>query len=108
MTNIQTAIRRVLVVLFWILVPASAFAQQAFGVNPTTMTNTGVSGIWILANISYAGMRAQGSDQAGWRIVAFIFGLPGTLLSFLVVSEGGRSAYGVELLTSDDDDDSDQ
>lgn len=63
MTNIQTVIRRVLVALFWILIPATAFAQQAFGIYPTTMTNTGVSGIWILANSSYAGMRAQGSAE---------------------------------------------
>ena len=107
MTNMQTAIRRVLVVLFWIFVPAVAFAQEAFGINPTTMTNTGVSGIWILANISYAGMRAQGSHQAGWRIIAFIFGLPGTLLTFLVVSDSGGSAYGIQLPIVDDDEDSD-
>jgi hypothetical protein len=106
-TNLPTAIRRVFAVLFWIFVPAAAFAQEPFGINPTTMTNTGVSGIWILANISYAGMRAQGSNQAGWRIVAFIFGLPGTLLTFLVVSDSGGSAYGIKLLTADDHDDSD-
>jgi hypothetical protein len=51
--NIQSAVRRVLVVLFWIFVPATAFAQEVFGITPSTMTNTGVSGIWILANISY-------------------------------------------------------
>jgi len=105
-TNMQNAIRRVLVVLFWIFVPANAFAQEAFGINPTTMTNTGVSGIWILANISYAGMRAQGSDQTGWPIVAFIFGLPGTLLTFLVVPDSGGSAYGIYLPIADDVDDS--
>jgi hypothetical protein len=99
-TNMQTRIRRVLAVLFWIFVPAAAFAQEPFGINPTTMTNTGVSGIWI-ANISYAGMRAQGSPQLGWRIVAFIFGLPGTLLTFLVVSEHGGRAYGIHLPTED-------
>jgi hypothetical protein len=101
----QTAIRRVLSVLLWIFIPAEAFAQGALGINPTTMTNTGVSGLWILANISYAGMRAQGSIQAGWRIIAFIFGLPGTFLTFLVVSEGGGSAYGVNLPAADEDND---
>jgi hypothetical protein len=103
--NIQSAVRRVLVVLFWIFVPATAFAQEVFGITPSTMTNTGVSGIWILANISYAGMRAQGSNLAGWRIVAFIFGLLGTLLTFLVVSDSGGSAYGVRLPAGDNDDD---
>jgi hypothetical protein len=107
LTHMPTAIRRVFTVLLWIFVPVAAFAQEPFGINPTTMTNTGVSGIWILANISYAGMRAQGSNQAGWRIVAFIFGLPGTLLTFLVVSDSGGSAYGIQLPTVDDEDDSD-
>jgi hypothetical protein len=101
----QSTIRRALVVLFWIFVPAAAFAQEPFGINPTMMTNTGVSGIWILANISYAGMRAQGSSQLGWRIVSFIFGLPGTLLTSLVVSEGGGSAYGIQLPAAHDDND---
>jgi hypothetical protein len=101
----HTLIRRALVVLFWIFVPVVAFAQAPFGINPSTMTDTGVSGIWILANISYAGMRAQGSNQSGWRIIAFIFGFPGTLLTFLVVSEGGGSAYGVQLPVADDDND---
>jgi len=106
-TNLETVIRRVLTALFWILVPATAFAQEAFGMNSTTMTNTGVSGIWILANICYAGMRAQGSNQVIWRMIAFIFGLPGTLLTFLVVEDGGGSAYGIQLPTADDDDDTD-
>ena len=104
-TNMQTAFRRVLIVLLWIFVPAVAFAQEPFGINSRTMTDTGVSGIWILANISYAGMRAQGSRQVGWRIVAFIFGLPGTLLTFLVVSDGGGRAYGIHLPTAEDDND---
>ena len=29
--------------------------------------DAGVSGIWIVANISFAGMRAQNSASAGWR-----------------------------------------
>ena len=39
--------------------------------------NTGASGIWILVNISYAGMRSQGNQSQGWRFVAFIFGFRG-------------------------------
>jgi hypothetical protein len=71
------------------------------------MTNSGDSGIWILANIGHAEMRAQGSNQAGWRIVAFIFGLRGTLFAFLVVSDSGGCAYGIKHPTTDDHDDSD-
>lgn len=58
---------------------------------------SGVSGIWVLANISYAGMRAQNNPSAGWRILAFIFGLPGTLITFFVVEEGSERAYGIEI-----------
>lgn len=73
-----------------------AFADTA-GPTVVRVGNTGASGIWILANISYAGMRAQGSRSKGWRIVAFIFGFPATLITFLAVDEGGERAYGVDL-----------
>ena len=58
----------------------------------------GVSAIWVLANVSYAGMKAQGSRSWGWRIIAFILGFPGTLLSFFVIPEGGERAYGVDIV----------
>ena len=59
---------------------------------------TGVSGLWVLANISYAGMRAQNKpDTGGWRALAFIFGLPGTLLTLLFVKSGSGKAYGIDL-----------
>jgi hypothetical protein len=59
--------------------------------------DTGVSALWILANISYAGMKAQGHPSIGWRVLSFIFGFPGTLLSLIVVSENGGRAYGIQL-----------
>jgi len=59
--------------------------------------DTGVSALWILCNICYAAMRAQGSRHFGWRILAFIFGFPGTLLSWLVVRENSGRAYGIRL-----------
>ena len=62
-----------------------------------SLQDTGVSAIWILANISYAGMRAQNNPSAGWRILSFIFGLPGTLITYFAVAEGGERAYGVEI-----------
>jgi hypothetical protein len=73
------------------LLPATTFADSS-----TAVGTAGVSGIWILANISYAGMRAQ-DNPSGWRILAFLFGFPGTLLSLLVVDEGGERAYGIDL-----------
>jgi hypothetical protein len=75
------------------------FASQgnASGTTGSTVGQTGVSGLWILSNISYAGMRAQNSRSAGWRILSFIFGFPGTLLTFFVVTEGSCRAYGIDL-----------
>lgn len=59
---------------------------------------TGVSGLWILANFSYAGMKAQGELNAGvWRVLAFIAGFPGTLITLFAVKEGSERAYGVDL-----------
>lgn len=74
-----------------------AFATDAAGQTVVRVGNTGASGIWILANISYAGMRAQGSRSKVWRIVAFIFGFPGTLVTWLAVDENSERAYGVAL-----------
>jgi hypothetical protein len=62
-----------------------------------SIQSTGVSAIWILANISYAGMRAQNSSSSGWRVLSFIFGFPGTLITYFAVSEGGERAYGIEI-----------
>jgi hypothetical protein len=59
---------------------------------------TGAGGLWFLANFAYAGMRVQGNQSSpGWRVLAFIFGFPGTLLSWLVIVEGSERAYGVDL-----------
>jgi hypothetical protein len=72
--------RRLILALFLILIPAEIYAAQ---IGLTQARHVGVSGLWVLANFSYAGMRAQHHPSAGWRVLAFIFGLPGTLLTFL-------------------------
>lgn len=79
------------------LFPFAVYAQDIVSRGTETARRTGVSAIWMLANISYAGMRAQGSPSTFWRIIAFIFGFPGTLLTLIVVTEGGERAYGIEL-----------
>ena len=61
------------------------------------LTVTGVSGLWVLSNISFAGMRAQNNSSIGWRPLAFIFGLPGTVVTFFTVKEGGERAYGIDI-----------
>lgn len=75
--------------------PIAALAQA--GAQAAAARQTGVSGIWLLANLTYAGMRAQSSPNFLGRVLAFFFGLPGTLLTWLVVDEGSERAYGVEL-----------
>ena len=52
--------------------------------------------LWVLANIVYAGMRAQESSSSA-RVVAFTAGLPATLVTMLVVTAGSDRAYGIEL-----------
>ncbi|HMG02493.1 MAG TPA: hypothetical protein VK596_05130 [Edaphobacter sp.] len=59
--------------------------------------STGVSALWVLANICYAGMKAQGHPSRLWRVLSFLFGLPGTLLSLLMVKEGGENVYDIYL-----------
>ena len=81
------------VVAMLALAPQVAAAAEA----ADQARDTGVSAMWLLANFSYAGMRAQNHPSQGWRVLSFIFGFPGTLLSFLVVPEGEERAYGVEI-----------
>lgn len=58
----------------------------------------GGSALWGFANLSYAGMRAQNDpNNNGWRTGAFIFGLPGTLVSLACVDEGSERVYGVDI-----------
>jgi hypothetical protein len=78
-------------------IPAWAAAAEAMPQAPRVAGNAGASGLWVLANICFAGMRAQNSPSTGWRIVAFIFGFPGTLITYFVVDEGSERAYGIEV-----------
>ena len=86
-------IHRVCIGIIATLIPVIAYAQSG----ADTARDTGVSGLWMLANISYAGMRAQDNPSGVWRVLSFIFGFPGTLLSWLVIQEGSERAYGIDL-----------
>jgi hypothetical protein len=46
---------------------------------PFGLKDTGISGLWVL------------------RTLSFIFGLPGTIVTFFAVCEGSEHAYGVDL-----------
>ena len=80
-----------------ILATAPVHASEGAGETVTIVRHTGASGLWVLANFCYAGMRAQNHRSFGWRVASFIFGFPGTLLSFLVIREGSGRAYGVDI-----------
>lgn len=77
------------------LMPAIASAAEEPDSRP--FWTSGVSGVWVLCNVSFAGMRAQDHPSAGWRTAAFIFGFPGTLITYFFVKEGECYAYGVQL-----------
>ena len=96
MIHWKTALRSLsaLAGFFWI--PALAFAEETSR-SVETIRDTGVSGLWMLANISYAGMRAQNNPNSGWRTIAFLFGMPGTILSYIFVEEGGGRVYGISV-----------
>lgn len=53
--------------------------------------------IVVLANVSFAGMRAQGSNSKGWKWLSFLVGLPLTIVSFVFVRPGSGMMYGIRL-----------
>lgn len=75
----------------------AAFPAMAAAETTERVGDSGGSALWIFANIAYAGMRAQNNPHTGWRIVAFLFGFPGTLLTYLVVPQGGERMYGIDV-----------
>jgi hypothetical protein len=60
-------------------------------------TDCGVSAVWVFANLSFTAMRAQARGSTFWKILTFIFGFPGTLLTLLVVKEASERAYGIDM-----------
>ena len=95
--KIEKLFFRISTFIIMALVHTMVYAQGSVNSGPVNVETGGSSAIWIFANISYAGMRAQKSPSVGWRIIAFIFGFPGTLLTWIIVGEGSERAYGIEL-----------
>ena len=88
---------QILIGLYIYFSAASASAQVTLSNSQNSVGNVGISGIWILSNLCYAGMRAQNHPSFGWRIASFLLGMPGTLITYFVVIEGSEEAYGVHL-----------
>ena len=76
---------------------ATPLWAQGTSASQVQIQSTGISGLWVLANISFAGMRAQNNKSVLWRTLSLIFGVPGTLVTFFVVKEGSERAYGIDL-----------
>jgi hypothetical protein len=95
--KIEKLFFRISVPVVMTLIHTMACAQDSVNSSRADVETGGSSAIWIFANISYAGMRAQNSPSVGWRVISFIFGFPGTLLTLLIVREGSERAYGIEL-----------
>jgi hypothetical protein len=92
----QSCYNFAILALGYICCAPTAFAQGVTTTN-TRVEDTGISGLWVLANVSFAGMRAQNNRSVLWRTLAFIFGLPGTIVTFFAVVEGSNRAYGIDL-----------
>jgi hypothetical protein len=54
----------------------------------TTSGTEGIDAVWVFANLSFTGMRTQAKGSMFWKVVTFIFGFPGTLLTLLLVNKG--------------------
>jgi len=77
---------------------AGAFTAGAADFPPNVSgTQGGASATWIFANLSFTGMRAQDKGTTFWKVVTFIFGFPGTLLTLMVVERGSQRAYGIDM-----------
>jgi hypothetical protein len=63
----------------------------------TTSGAQGINAVWVFANLSFTAMHAQAKGSTFWKVVTFIFGFPGTLLTLLVVNKGSERAYGIEM-----------
>ena len=82
---------------FILLAFAAIAAAQDTSVSTTAGTQGGASAIWIFANLSFTGMRAQAQGSTVWKVITFLFGFPRTLLTLLVVPSGSERAYGIDL-----------
>lgn len=59
--------------------------------------------LWLFSNIIYALLRAQGKKDTEYlRIVSFLCGLPHSLLTYLCVDFGRKTAYGIDVPTNED------
>lgn len=85
----------ILLILLFSL-PVTALAAEASAPSHV-LAAAPLSALWILANFSYAGMRAQASNKHEWRAVSFVGGFPGTLVSMAAIGEGSQRIYGVDI-----------
>jgi hypothetical protein len=62
------------------------------------VVTSGLTLVTVACNMAYAGMRAQNNPETSFeQTMTLMFGLPGTLVTMLVVEKGSERAYGVDL-----------
>jgi len=77
-----------------LVLPAFASAED---LSAPVGAQGGASVLWIFANLSFTGMWAQAKGATLWKVIAFILGFPGTLLTLIIVKAGSERAYGIDL-----------
>jgi hypothetical protein len=65
-------------------------------VSPFRAQRYTISGLWVLANVSFAACELK-TTAACWRTLSFIFGLPGTIVTFLLYVREASMRNGVDL-----------
>lgn len=81
-----------------VLAPSVALAQgMDVSIRSGLGLGAGFSAVWVFANLLYAGQVAQDRAHLAWRVVLFVLGFPGTLLTTLFVEPGSQRVFGVEL-----------
>jgi hypothetical protein len=94
---LKNGIRRLCILCTGLIGFASIAMSMDTSSSSSAGTQGGASAIWIFANLSFTGMRAQAKGSTFWKVVSFIFGFPGTLLTLLVVTAGNERAYGIDM-----------
>ena len=80
----RNIIRKVISALTVWAFPALVYADTVVKESAAQAGETGVNGLWVISNIIYAGMRAQG-NATPWRFLVMLLGFPGTVLTWFVV-----------------------
>ena len=89
--------KKSLILLIILTLPTFLFAEEQTKIYYNQNQHISIF-INIIANIIYAGMRAQNNTNKVWRILTFILGFPFTIISYFLVKENSERVYGIDLV----------